>query len=209
MAQGSTTGAMFLSSPYEQARVDLYRPSTISIDLRHEIGSPLRDSMLTEVALVPPSATPTTVIVNSSVATSGAQRLRSPAYMASIRRRKTAAIAKEIASLKLQEGAEDFSVYTLPIVEGLRAAISTLHDAEAEGNAREVLRLLRDTFLNGGWGKYRQPEARSAAIALLKELASSEEVEPELASGAFDDLAEVGLNPVAFAFPDGDDEVSG
>lgn len=46
-----------------------------------------------------------------------------------------------------------------------------------DGNAREVLRRLRDTFLDGGWERFEaDPEAREAVEEVLMFLASADVV---------------------------------
>jgi hypothetical protein len=73
---------------------------------------------------------------------------------------------------------------------------------EQEGNAREVLRQVRDSLCDGGWLHYRKAEVREEVASVLEAyLADIEEVPPEAVRLAFNRLADVGLLPVQV--PDG------
>src|SRR5947207_381332 len=121
----------------------------IAFNIRHET---LEDDVKRQTRLIEPSVLPTLITVKSEIAATGAKALRSPAYLASVRRRWARNIAKNVADLEAQALRDDFAVATFPIVTSLRKVLTDiLVDAENEGNAREILRRLRDTFLNGGW----------------------------------------------------------
>lgn len=183
------------------------RGTALNIEVTHELGSSADDLTLQETRVVPASLRPTTINFKSTVLTSGALRLRSPAYMATVRRRRAQSITQQIVDLARHAEADDFSVYTFSVVDALREAILVLLDAESEGNAREVFRVIRDTFLNGGWNLYRTAIARDAAIGILKDVTVAEDVSPELADCTFTRLADAGLNSIGLTFSDGQAEV--
>lgn len=96
--------------------------------------------------------------------------------MAVLRRRKTQGIEESIDSLSRHVEDEGFALWTEKIVEDLRKAIQFLSDEEEfsypphEANSSEVLRRIRDSFLNGGCEAYRCSDVRSAARNALKRL---------------------------------------
>lgn len=75
----------------------------------------------------------------------------------------------------------------------LRDDLAKIQEASSEGNAREVLRQVRDSLMDGGWESYRNAEARQAVSELLEELAAMEHVEPECAERAREMLESLGL----------------
>ena len=148
-----------------------------------------------------------TVMLFKSVSVSSS-RLGSPAYMATVRRRIARTIAKQVADLAGYITREVFSTYTLPIVDALRKGLNELIEADAEGNSREVFRLVRDTFLNRGWESYRQQSVRNVVQLLLTEMASADKLESAFAHKAYDRLAGVGLKMIPLTLAEPDDEVS-
>ncbi len=87
-------------------------------------------------------------------------------------------------------------------MERIRRLIEQLSHAEEysspehEGNSCEILRQLRDTFLDNGWQQYQKAAVRDGAVKVLKRLATAEEVSPEDAFHAMDGLLDLGLQPV-------------
>jgi hypothetical protein len=86
-----------------------------------------------------------------------------------------------IRDLGKHSGKREFVVWTQAVLEELRSLIRQLSDAEQfsereyEGNSCEMLRQLRDTFLNSGWNSYREQRVRSCAAAILDHLAIADE----------------------------------
>jgi hypothetical protein len=115
-----------------------------------------------------------------------------------VRRRGVQDVMAKIADLKAHEGRPgDFQVYTFPVVRQLSRLIEKLGGSEQEGNAREVLRQVRDTFLDGGWENYRQETTRQAVGALLDQhLGQPEDVGPDAVKQVFAALLALGLRPV-------------
>jgi hypothetical protein len=184
---------------------------TIFEDVFHEIGRVPEDSTLSVTVPIDVSSPPNQVIVRSHVVATGAV-MRSPQYLATVRRRKASQIAQTILSLKAHRGDPDFTIWTHKPLEVLRQLLQTLTDAEEfvnpehEGNSCEVLRLLRDTFLDGGWEKYRDTEICDRVAQLLKRLAEADEVTGDFANDAIDELLDIGLSPaVGMAWDDGED----
>jgi hypothetical protein len=101
--------------------------------------------------------------------------------LAALRRRKSKKIAAMIRGLGKHSGKREFAVWTQAVLEELRSLIRQLSDAEQfsereyEGNSCEMLRQLRDTFLNSGWNSYREQRVRSCAAAILDHLAIADE----------------------------------
>jgi transcriptional regulator with XRE-family HTH domain len=128
------------------------------------------------------------------------------------------AIREAIAGLEQHAGREDFAVCTYPILKQVNDLLITLTGAPAEGNTREALRQVRNTLMNGGWSKYRDPAVRGAAADVLNGLAEADEVVPARVEEAFDRLYAAGLNPAGMQLltvgpeddtPDAEDEVPG
>jgi hypothetical protein len=75
-------------------------------------------------------------------------------------------------------------------------------DAPEEGNTRAALRDVRDTFLDGGWAKYRSAKVRRGVAAVLMTLAEADEVTPGDVEATYARLRSLGLDPVACSLPD-------
>ena len=122
---------------------------------------------------------------------------RSPGYIAVRRRQLAQPILQAITLLEESADRED-PACTVPVVAAIRAALAFLAYAPTEGNAREVLRCLLDTFFHGGWRLYRSPAARIAAAVTAKRLLK-DQVTPADANAAFDDLCDAGLTPLGIS----------
>jgi hypothetical protein len=107
-----------------------------------------------------------------------------------------------IAALEPHAGRNDFVVCTYPIVKQLNELVLTLMEAPDEGNSRAILRQLRNTFLNGGWNRYRDGKARQIAMSVLNYLTRTKQVPARKVDETFDQLYDNGLNPVALPLPD-------
>jgi hypothetical protein len=166
----------------------------------HELGSDLQAEPQEVSVEIQPSKLPTRVVVKSEVRTEGAQKLRSAAYMATVRRRETKTLAHEVAALIQHARREDFGVCTFPVTERLKRLLATLSAAEQEGNTREILRRIRDSIQNGGWEVYRKPEVRNVVASLFDELSKLEEVVPGHVKMASKKIEAVGLDSVAHLF---------
>jgi hypothetical protein len=139
----------------------------------------------------------------------GARSLRSPEYLASVRRREAGSIADLVAALAEHVSDEHFAVRTQEPLDRIRRLIEELShaeedsDPEHEENSCEILRQLRDTFLDNGWRRYGEPAVRDAAVNVLKRLADAEEVSADDAVHAQDGLLDLGLKPtVGMAWSD-------
>jgi hypothetical protein len=170
------------------------------IELYHERGTTYEDQTIEQtITFVKP---PQSVTVRSHVKGRVADQLRSPTYLATVRRRLTKKIQGQIIDLA-SHASEDpgFATWTHGILEQLRIAIQKLSDAEEyavpehEGNSCEILRQVRDTLLNDGWMKYREPAVRKITAEILGRLAKADEVTSEDADWAFDQLLDAGLDP--------------
>ena len=172
-------------------------------NLYHEIGAQPEDGIIEENVRIDPVSPPTLVRVKSHVIAQGARALRSPQYLATIRRRESGTIAALIKGLAGHADSEDFAAWAHEPLENLRHLIHRLTEAEQfsdeehEGNSCEILRQLRDTFLNMGWERYREHEVRELALEILRRLAESDEVAADDCYSAMDQLLELGLNPAA------------
>jgi len=204
MLNRSTTTESSLRPPSPPKASPTYAP-VYNVEIRHELGCRPEDSMETRDIVVRPSEYPSLVRVMSRTVAGPAQKLGSPEYLAAIRRRRVAAIRELVADLVSHATREDLAVCTFPIVESIRSLLDKLDDAEAEGNTREILRQLRDTFLDGGWHQYRRPDAREAAVTVLRQLESREPIEPDDVTRAFDVLWKLQKHSLA-TFPGIGDE---
>ena len=127
----------------------------------------------------------------------GTRPFSSTNYQASLRRRLCLGLARELGDLELRVAQDDLAVYTYPITDGLRKLLTELADSLTEGNTCEIIRRLRDTFLDGGWNQYRQQKARQAGVDILDFLGQAEKVSTEDADRFFDLLYESGLKPLS------------
>ncbi|HUT94885.1 MAG TPA: hypothetical protein VMY37_35835 [Thermoguttaceae bacterium] len=184
-----------------------------TVNLYHEIGPQPEDATIEQNVPIDQASPPSAVLIKSHVVAHGAKAFRSPAHVAAIRRRETRKIARLIEDLAARADSEDFVVWTHEPLQKLRGLIHKLTEAEEfsdpehEGNTCEILRQLRDTFLNRGWERYREPAVRGAAVAILQRLAVADEVSADDAYWAMDQLLELGLNPAAGTFfGDGEEE---
>lgn len=169
-------------------------------DIIHELGSDLQVEPQEVTVDVQPSKLPTRVVVKSEVRTESARKLRSAAYMATVRRQKLKTLAHEVAALTQHARRDDFGVCTFPVAERLKKLLATLSTADEEGNTREILRRIRDSIQNGGWDAYRKPEVRHVVASILDDLSKLEEVQPRHVKMASEKIADVGLDSVAHLF---------
>jgi hypothetical protein len=111
---------------------------------------------------------------------------------------------------------EDFPLWTQQVLGSLHDSIRQLSAAdelsstEHEGNSCEILRQVRDTLLDCGWKKYREPQIRTAVLKILQRLVSADEVTANDAFDSMDQLLDLGLNPsVGMAWDDEQQKVPG
>lgn len=206
MTPADQTWAPTVSSDHSTVRVSspasARQVEVIEIVHVHEPGTPTGN--MTTSRVIPAKDRDTEVRLISRVGT------YSPAYYAAVRRKRASLIAKKIANLETQShrAGLDFSACTLPITEALKDLIgSVLIDSESEGNSREVLRVVRDSFLNGGWMHYRRQEQRQRAISSLDLLANQEEITPKHVETAIAALGDVVDNLLNGATEDGNIEI--
>lgn len=172
-------------------------PSTSDfvVDVFHDIGTnadPIQ--VIEESRTLPASNVPTRIKLRSVVASRTANR--SPEYFATIRRRRAGLIRSAIRQLSVHEGADDIFMHTGTILDAIRELLHALDGVKTEGNARQVLRYLRDSFLDGGWDAYKKATSVTKAVGVASLLADNESVTAKHADTAYDDLVEVGLEPV-------------
>ena len=204
LSEGSLSASDVASFGVQTAQVE--------IDLIHEIGSDLVGGTIRRELIVDPSHKPTLVSVTSQVVTEAAWRLNSPQYIATVRRRKATKIKNAIASLAKKAGRNDFEVFALKVVEEVRELLVQLTDVQREGNTREILRQIRDTFLDGGYERYREATARDLVATILERLAEADEVTPDDVDQVWDELYDSGLAaliPAVFAVSEGKEEANG
>ncbi len=150
---------------------------TYNVDFTHEVSARPDNYTITRTQEVPASPFPARVDVNLRVVARSAAALASPAYVATQRRRQIRSILVAVAALDKDSHRDDFGVCTYPIVERMRAMlIGVLADADREGNTREIIRRVRDSFLNGGWERYRDAETRRKTVEALGHLTMADEV---------------------------------
>ncbi|MHC4398609.1 MAG: hypothetical protein ACYTG0_02915 [Planctomycetota bacterium] len=187
-------------------------PVVQEVNLNLELGLPLEDQTAERVVDI--DQAPTRLLVKSHVRARGAKGLRSPQYLATIRRREAGKIGGLIAELATHEGSEDFVAWTHEPLDELRRLIHRLTEAEEfsnpehEGNSCEILRQLRDTLLNTGWERYQESAVRDAAVKILQHLATADEVSADDAYDAMNQLLDLDLNPtVGPAWQNAEDKV--
>lgn len=125
----------------------------------------------------------------------------STASLSRQRRRTAAALAKLVADLDQDCARPDLHVYCHPILDGIRELLDLLADAEQEGGSREVLRLIRNSMMNGNLEAYRRAPARAAVVGALQTLADSEVIRNEQVRDLGHRLRAATLNTVAAPLP--------
>ena len=188
--------------------------ATIRRELVHELGADLSDSFMEQTINVAPSYFPTVVQIKSTLRAGGARALRSPAYLASVRRRECGMIGRLIASLAAKaDMGDDFIAWTHEPLDRIRRLIDKLSSAEEyretefEGNSCEILRQLRDTFLGNGWKSYRSDSVCATALSVLKHLSTEDEITSNHVYGSLEKLLNAGLSPAIGILPgDGEEE---
>jgi len=169
-------------------------PRQIEVPILHELAADdFQTAPVERSFVVAPSTEPTKVKITSQVVNYGVPKHRSDTYMATVRRRKAANLLLEFRKLSVYQGNDDFAIYTSPVLDRVRSMLQELEVANQEGNTREVLRLLRDCILNGGWNRLREPHVRDTIVTLLDRLARQEYVEAKDASEAHQILSGLGF----------------
>jgi hypothetical protein len=185
----------------------------LHVTVYHEMGRGGHASPTEQIEVIPPSRHPTTVRIQVVGVGDASKGLSSPTYMASIRRRKAASVAALVRELGQHADKDDFTVYTFPVLDRLKEMLGDMADAEMEGNTREIIRQLRNTLLNAGWNRYREPAVRTFAAEILTFLASAQEVEPNDVERVVATLNDLGLDsvgvPLFLSDEDQDDEEGG
>jgi transcriptional regulator with XRE-family HTH domain len=133
---------------------------------------------------------------------------RSQSDYAAFRRAQARALAEAVFALERDAKREDFAACTHAVFSQLHEAINALEEAPLEGNARALFRLIRNTFLNSGWQRYRTVKVRRGVAAILENLANTAAVIPREVDTTYDKLRALGLDPVGVPLPgpDSDDE---
>lgn len=136
----------------------------------------------------------------------------SSTYLAAKRRFHCRRISQAIASLEKWESEVEFVAWTQEPLSKLKVAIKFLDDSEQfseiehEGNACEVMRQIRDSFLSRGWERYRNPDVRRCIVGILNHLATEETITADYADATMNQLFDLNLQPVAMGILEDDDE---
>jgi transcriptional regulator with XRE-family HTH domain len=126
---------------------------------------------------------------------------RAVAEWAGIRGERLHSLAAAVLDLGRHAKREDFSTCTHAVFDQFRGTISELMKASQEGNTRAALRDLRDTFLDGGWDRYRSAAVRRGVANILASLAAAEEVTPRDVDVTLTKLHGLGLQPACPPLP--------
>lgn len=135
------------------------------------------------------------------VADRGIESMSSPAYLATVRKRRAKKIQDALLSIDDVAGDEYFAVFTEQVLSDTKNAIKWLADAEREsddvreGNSLEIFRCIRDSLMNGGWENYRDQGVREAVVGILQILHEKDDIdEPDMRS-AVEKMMDVKLEP--------------
>jgi hypothetical protein len=126
----------------------------------------------------------------------------SPSYLAAKRREQSAKIMESVNRLASKANDRAFHIWTQEPLQQIKRLIHFLDQAEEftevehEGNACEILRQLRDSFLREGWERFRSKSVRDTVVVLLKKLASEDAISAKDADHSMDALLDAGLEPV-------------
>lgn len=175
--------------------------TTKIVNLFHEWMPTPQDTIVEETIRIDRLAPPERIVVRSHVISHASNQLSSPEYLASVRRRRSAQIAKLIQDLEQHAQKADLPVWTHQPLDQLRFLIQQLSDAEQfrapehEGNSCEILRQVRDTFLGTGWEAYRKQTVRDGVVKILLRLSEATEVVADDTVTTMDELLDLDLNP--------------
>jgi len=192
-------GAMF--AELSRAAAETTSATPVS-QLLQELGGRVEEGTQEIAVPIDQGAPRKSVTFQPGVLVSAVRPLRSPQYLATIRRREAGRIAHLIAALEQRASDEHFAVWTQEPLDRIRRLIEQLSHAEEyaapehEANSCEILRQLRDTLLESGWERYREARVREAAVTVLKRLAVAEAISADDAFRAMDRLLDMGLRPV-------------
>jgi hypothetical protein len=164
-----------------------------NVDILHDLQTAPAESDISRFILLPASANPVVVAVRSTVVNVPVPQMNSPEFLASVRRRRSEKMTKMLDSLAKKVHRDDFAAFTFRIADEIRSLLLDLADVKREGNTREILRQIRDTFLDGRHEQYRNQEAREALLGILMRLSDADEVTPDDVDAAFDQLQESGI----------------
>lgn len=163
-------------------------------NLVHEVGTSQTDESV-DFFDVPPSSSKTRVKLKYTIINRGATGPASNEYQATVRRRKARKLKEAISDLATWQASDEFCIQTSPILDKVREFVRDLGPAPNEGNTRAVLRYVRDSFLDGGWEKYREAKVRQAVEGVLELLASADELTPKDVKDCRAELEATGLQP--------------
>jgi len=190
-AMGAVTGDQVLFGKYSGTEIKV-DGEEIKI-LRESDILAVGSGNLLEERLVEPSDSPTLVSAESHVVTGAARQMNSPESLASVRRQTSATIKDMLASLEKRARRDDFEVFALMLVEEIHELLGRLAEVPREGNTREILRQVRDTFLDGGSERYRDATARDLVATIFERLAQADKVTPDDVDQVWDELCDGGL----------------
>ena len=192
--------------PTPRSQSALKAPADISLNVLHEIAlDDTDDRTIRRLFEIDTPSPKTKILVRSHVSHMQRSPANSPAFLAAVRRNGAARIMKLVLGLEEHVQDEGFAAWTEDVLRALKQLVQTLAEAEelrsvrSEGNSCEILRQLRDTFLNDGWRGYRTSELRQAALAALKVLREADNVSAEDVYRVADSLLDLGIEPAAGA----------
>ena len=149
------------------------RPDTLVVSLAHDFDPDLEERWYEFPLDLDPKTRRSSLLVKSHVyATQSKKKLGSANYLAAVRRRE-AGLSPSSSRISPPAATTSISLRGRTRLEKLRRAVQVLADAEEsaypehEGNACEILREVRDSFLNGGWRKYRERGVPETVAGIL------------------------------------------
>ena len=143
---------------------------------------------------IPASTRSTRITLRTAIDLSSARRGVSDSYLASIRRVKCGEISRLLSELGNQAKREDFYMATFPILDALMKLIKQLQPSAGEANAREVLRQLRDTFLDNNQEHYKLENVREVLAELLAKLSKLDKVSLDFIDSCASAIEQLGFS---------------
>lgn len=165
----------------------------LSFNHVHELGVDNAGGTIQQTRIIPSSNRSTRIVLTSEMISTPAERMKSPEYLASIRRRTCSKIKEAVVSLAQKSDVDDFEVYTFKPFNDTIELLARLSGVQSEGNTREILRQIRDTFFDGGHERYRETEFRDLIAMIFQRLADAIEVTPDDADKTWDALYDHGV----------------
>ncbi|TWU06241.1 hypothetical protein [Stieleria varia] len=151
--------------------------ASMTYQIINEVGPLLKDSVQEATFDLPANKFATTIKIRAVADASAARHGESPNFVASIRRKECKSLAESVAAIPNRPSSVPAVVATQQLLRKLTLLIERIQSIATEANSREILRQVRDTFLDGQWDLYETPGTADKVAGILTKLSSLSRVE--------------------------------